>query len=190
MGRNKKSGKLKAVILAFLVIAVFSAVYVYSRYPLKHFGIIRANAERYGLDPALVCAVIHTESKFRDDALSPKGASGLMQITEPTAGWIAGRLGLAGYDYARIFDPELNIELGCYYARWLLDRYNGDEDLALAAYNAGIGNVDKWLRNPDYSSGGKSLDYIPFKETRDFVRRVADARRVYGVMLKLAGRYL
>ena len=190
MNRTHRSRGLRAAAIIILIIALSFTVFAFSRYPVRHFGLIRANADKYGLDPAFVCAVIHTESKFREDALSPKGASGLMQITEPTADWIAGQIGVNNYSYSGILDPALNIRLGCYYMRWLLDRYGGDAMLALAAYNAGIGNVDKWLQNPDHSADGSSLDIIPFQETRDFVGRVENAERIYRAMLKLVGRFL
>ncbi|MCL2463168.1 MAG: lytic transglycosylase domain-containing protein [Defluviitaleaceae bacterium] len=190
MKRAKKRGWLKAVILTALAVLVVGAVLAAARYPLKHLDIIRENAGKYGLDPAFVCAVIHTESKFRENALSPKGASGLMQITEPTADWIAAQLGVNNYSYDDIFEPSLNIKLGCYYLNWLLQRYGGDERLALAAYNAGFGNVDKWLRSPDYSADGNSLSFIPFQETRDFVQRVESGARIYGILINTIGRFI
>jgi len=190
MRRVRKSGKWKIAVALAVVIAVFCAVCAVSRYPLKDYGVIRQDAANYGLEPAFVCAVIHTESKFRENAVSAKGASGLMQITRPTADWIAEQIGLNNYSYDDIFDPTLNVRLGCWYLSWLLERYGGDENLALAAYNAGIGNVDKWLQSPAYSSDGNSLDIIPFQETRDFVRRVEASEKVYGVMTKLIGNFV
>jgi len=190
MKRHERRRRLKAAGLVVIFAAAVCAALVPGRYPLKYFGLIRGYAGEYGLDPAFVCAVIHTESKFREDALSPKGASGLMQITRPTADWIAGQIGLNNYSYDGIFEPSLNIRLGCWYISWLLERYGGDEKLALAAYNAGIGNVDKWLLDPDYASGENGLGFIPFRETRDFVSRVASGEKVYGVLIKIMGRFL
>jgi soluble lytic murein transglycosylase len=154
------------------------------RYPLKHLDIINENAKAYDIDPAWICAIIHAESKFAETALSRKGASGLMQLTEGTAEWIAQRMGLENYSSDMIFDPEINIMIGCNYLNWLLNHYNQNMSLSLAAYNAGSGNVDKWLKDPDHSSDGATLDYIPFKETRDYVERVKGNKMIYSFLLK------
>ena len=166
-----------AIILTILFISLISF-----RYPLKYLDIIKSNCTVYRIEPSLVCAVIHAESKFAEKAISHKGASGLMQITESTANWIAEQMDLSEYSYSRIFEPALNISIGCRYLSWLLDRYN-DVDLAVAAYNAGSGNVDKWLNNPVYSPDGKRLERIPFKETSDYVRRVQVNKWIYELLL-------
>jgi len=163
--------------------ALFFGVVSY-RYPLKYLDIIETAASADNIDPALVCAVIHAESKFTEEALSRKGASGLMQITESTAGWMANRMGIQDYSYSRIFEPTLNISIGCGYLGWLLDRY-GDMDLALAAYNAGSGNVDKWLADPRYSADGRTLGNIPYKETRDYINRVKLNKWIYDIILRI-----
>ena len=154
------------------------------RYPLKYIDIITKNAALYSIEPALVCAVIHAESKFTERAISHKGASGLMQVTEKTADWIAAQMDLPEYSFDMIFEPSLNISIGCRYLSWLLDRYKS-VDLAIAAYNAGSGNVDKWLSNTDYSPDGKRLNAIPFKETRDYLRRVQINKRIYDFILHI-----
>ncbi|MDR1560274.1 MAG: lytic transglycosylase domain-containing protein [Clostridiales bacterium] len=172
---------IAVIILAVLVISVFSF-----RYPLKYLDIIVKNTDIYGLDPALICAVIHAESKFAEEAVSRKGASGLMQITESTGDWMAEQMGLPDYSFDEIFEPSLNISIGCRYLSWLLNRYES-VDSAVAAYNAGSGNVDKWLKNPMYSADGKNLDNIPFKETRDYVRRVRVNKLIYDFILHNKG---
>jgi soluble lytic murein transglycosylase len=171
------------IFICFL--AATSAVsFVSFRYPLKYIDIIEENTQLYEIDPSWVCAIIHAESKFAVKALSHKGASGLMQVTEATAEWIAERMRLPEYNYESIFDPDINIKIGCNYLAWLLNHYRDNMNLALAAYNAGSGNVDKWLKNPEYSKDGASLDYIPFAETRDYVKRVNANRKIYLLLLK------
>jgi len=129
-------------------------------------------------------SIINIESRFNRFAVSPAGASGLMQIMEPTAIWIAERMGIENFDYqTMIFDPEVNINMGTWYIRHLMEmHYN--LDVALAAYNAGMGNVANWLQNPEFSSDGKTLDYIPFRETRNYVERVNLSMRVYRFLMR------
>jgi soluble lytic murein transglycosylase len=179
--------KIKRIFFAlfavvFLCTAAYLAISWY--YPLKYLPLIEQNSRKYNLDPALVCAVIHTESRFNDDALSNKGASGLMQILRTTADWASQEIGLSGYSYDRIFEPETNIEIGC----WLLNRLHaqfGGTEKALAAYNAGSGNVTKWLGNEAYSSDGETLEVIPFAETARYVEKVRFNQKVYEVILRI-----
>lgn len=143
--------------------------YARVRYPLRYEGIVRGHAENYRLDAALLAAVIYQESRFRADAKSAAGAIGLMQLTPETAQGIATRTGGARFELADLYDPELNVRYGSWYLRHLLDKYE-DERLALAAYNAGQGNVDRWRRE------GKE---IQFPETRHYVARVLELKEIY-----------
>ena len=143
--------------------------YQRARYPLRYETIVRAHARNYDLPPALLAAVIYTESKFDADARSGAGAVGLMQLLPETARGIAARTGGNGFVDADLLDPEINVRYGSWYLRSLLDRYH-DVRTALAAYHAGQGNVDDWLRD----GGG-----IRFPETRHYVEKVLDARQVY-----------
>ena len=141
--------------------------------PLRHDDIIREQAHEKGLDPSLIAAVIYEESKFREGEESSAGALGLMQITPRTAHVIAHLSGGTAFVTGDLSDPEINIRYGSYYLRYLLDRYGGDEVAALAAYNAGMGNVDRW--------GGSALelDGIQFPETRAYVQDVLEKRQEY-----------
>jgi soluble lytic murein transglycosylase len=142
--------------------------------PLRHDDIIRQQAAEKDLDASLIAAVIYAESRFRD-ATSHAGARGLMQITPETAGDIARRSGGVAFEQEDLADPQVNISYGSYYLRWLLDRYGENVTLAVAAYNAGTGNVDRWIaRDP-----GLTTREIPFPETRAYVRKVLDARGAY-----------
>lgn len=142
--------------------------------PLRHDDIIRQQAEQKGLDPALIAAVIYAESHFRD-ATSHAGARGLMQVTPATAREIAQKSGGTGFVEADLSTPQVNISYGSWYLRWLLEHYGDNETLAIAAYNAGTGNVDKWIaRDP-----GLTQADIPFPETRHYVAKVLGARGDY-----------
>ena len=176
----------------FLLLTYFTIKLVFYRYPVRYMDIIAQNATAYGIEPSLVCAMIHTESKYRENAVSPKGASGLMQVTNATANWIADEMKMENYSYDDIFEPEINIGIGCYYLNWLMERYT-QQDTALAAYNAGNGNVDKWLRDTAYSIDGKQLLNIPFEETRTYVERVRINKVIYDCIIplhKYIGRFL
>src|SRR2546423_5767295 len=146
--------------------------------PLRHDDIIRQQAARKHLDPALVAAVIYAESKFnaRD---SSTGAKGLMQIQPDTARFIARRSGGTQFTVADLSDPQTTISYGSYYLRYLLDRYGSNETLALAAYNGGETNVDGWIRTAGHGRVGFRASDIPVTETRAYVDRVVQARRGY-----------
>jgi soluble lytic murein transglycosylase len=147
--------------------------------PLRHDDIIRQQAEEKSLDPALIAAVIYSESHFRDNQRSAAGAIGLMQLTPGTARDIARRSGATNFRLDDLDDPQVNISYGAYQLRYLLERYGGNEALALAAYNAGEGNVDKWLVDASESDRRFKVREIPFAETRHYVERVMDARKQY-----------
>ncbi|HEX4624024.1 MAG TPA: lytic transglycosylase domain-containing protein [Solirubrobacteraceae bacterium] len=146
--------------------------------PLRHEDIIRQQARAKHLDPALVAGVIYAETKFRARR-SPAGAEGLMQITPDTARFIAHRSGGTSFRESDLSDPQINIQYGTYYLRYLLDRYGGNETLALAAYNGGEGNVDSWLVKASKRAQQFTTDDIPFPETRAYVSRVEQARTDY-----------
>ena len=140
--------------------------------PLRHEDVIRQQADEKGVDAALIAAVIYSESKFSDQT-SSAGARGLMQITPEAAQYIEKQSGGTTFKLSDLSDPELNIRYGTYLLRELLDRYDGDEAAALAAYNAGPGNADKW------GGAGMTLDDIPFPETRAYVEEVLEKRDSY-----------
>jgi peptidoglycan lytic transglycosylase len=140
--------------------------------PLHHEDVIRQQADEKGVDAALIAAVIYSESKFSDQE-SSAGARGLMQITPEAAKFIEQQSGGTTFKLDDLSDPEINIRYGTFLLRELLDRYDGDEAAALAAYNAGPGNADKW--------GGADLkvEEIPFPETRAYVEEVLEKRGEY-----------
>jgi soluble lytic murein transglycosylase len=139
------------------------------RYPLRYSEFVRVHARENGLDPALLAAVIYQESKFRPDAISSSGAIGLMQLTPSTAHGIALRTGGSAFRTSDLYNPEINIRYGAWYLANLFRKY-GKEQLVLAAYNAGQGNVDRWR-----ASGRR----IQFAETQAYVDSVEHLQRVY-----------
>ena len=146
--------------------------------PLRHDDIIRQQARLKGLDAALIAAVIYEESKFRDRT-SHAGARGLMQITPRTADFIARRSGGTHFTQDDLATPQINIAYGTYYLRYLIDRYHGNESLAIAAYNAGETNVDRWVRRAGGPVGFDVDRDITFPETRSYVHGVQKHRREY-----------
>ena len=146
--------------------------------PLHHEDIIRQQADDKQIDPALIAAVIYEESRFRDQT-SHAGARGLMQITPETADAIAQHSGGTRFKHSDLASPQINISYGAYYLRLLLDHYGGNETLAIAAYNAGMGNVDRWVAEAGGPEGFQSAEHIPFPETRAYVENVMDSRRAY-----------
>jgi peptidoglycan lytic transglycosylase len=146
--------------------------------PLRHEDIIRQQAHEKHLDPALVAGVIYTESRFRDQT-SNAGAKGLMQLTPETAKFVERLSGGSTFRVSDLSTPQVNIAYGTYYLRYLLDRYGDNEALALAAYNGGEGNVDRWVDAARREGKALSIDAIPFGETRAYVRSVQSAARQY-----------
>jgi soluble lytic murein transglycosylase len=146
--------------------------------PLKHDDIIRQQAADKDLDPALIAAVIYEESRFRDQT-SHAGARGLMQITPDTADFIAKHSGGDLFEQSDLATPQINIAYGSYFLRYLLDHYEGNEGAALAAYNAGIGNVDGWVERAGGIDSFEADSDVPFPETRAYVENVLDTRGDY-----------
>jgi soluble lytic murein transglycosylase len=146
--------------------------------PLRHDDIIRQQAADKELDPALIAGVIYEESRFRDQT-SSAGARGLMQITPETADFIAGHSGGRSFTQSDLATPQINIAYGAYFLRYLVDHYDGDEDAALAAYNAGITNVDGWVEEAGGIDAFDVGDHVPFPETRAYVENVQERRGQY-----------
>jgi soluble lytic murein transglycosylase len=146
--------------------------------PLSHATIIRQQAKAKQLDPALVAGVIYAESKF-DPRTSPAGAQGLMQLMPQTAEFLARRSGGISFRVSDLGNPEVNIAYGTYLLRYLIDHYGGNVQLALAAYNAGITNVDRWLAQAQARGHSLTITQIPYAETRLYVAKVLDAQKEY-----------
>lgn len=149
-----------------------------SSLPLSDASVIREQAAAKHLDPALIAAVIYAETKF-DPRTSSAGALGLMQLLPETANFIARKSGGIRFTTADLATPAINVAYGSWYLRYLLDHYEGDEMLAVAAYNGGLANVDSWIAKARAEGHSLSVSDIPFPETQEYVRRVLGAQREY-----------
>lgn len=168
-----------SVFLLVFAIFAFTLLTYAAAYPRKYKPIVKKYGALYGLDENLVYAVIKTESSFNAEAVSAKGAAGLMQILPSTAEYISIKW-YNGEKYD-LLNPETNVKYGCKYLAHLIEKFNGVE-AGLAAYNAGEGKVAIWLADENYSDNGKTLKTIPYKETADYVQKVLKRRMIYSVL--------
>lgn len=187
---NKKKGRGYLKFIVFILVVGVVALLVLNyyddiknkfyevNYPRNYSEYVDRAAEEYDLEPALIYAVIHTESGFDAEAQSNVGARGIMQIMPSSFEWLQSLRGCEGqYTEDDLFDPEICIDYGSYLLKYFLDFY-GNESCAVAAYNAGF-VVGDWLENPEYSSDGKTLDNIPYPETERYVEKVEKAKQMY-----------
>jgi soluble lytic murein transglycosylase len=175
-------------LLTLFVVAVAAAGYaVYHSdwfqreyiYPLPHREQVFRYAQDNGLDPYLVAAVIRTESRFVAAARSPKGAVGLMQLMPETGRWVATQLDYPGFSATMLADPDISIRFGTWYLASLKREFQNNDILSLAAYNGGRGNVRQWINQFGWPADFRDISQIPFRETRDYVGKVLDARNHY-----------
>ncbi|MDO4595138.1 MAG: lytic transglycosylase domain-containing protein [Tissierellia bacterium] len=172
---------LVAVVISFCI--SFGVIYYQtSRESIKYQDKIQKYSEEYNMDPLFIASIIKVESGFHNSATSSKSAKGLMQIMDDTASHIAE---IEGIDYLpdKLDDVDYNLNLGTSYIRYLYDYY-GNYDLALAAYNGGIGNVDSWLNDGILERNNPDTDNIPIKETREYVRKVNSNYSVFKTFYK------
>lgn len=166
--------KKKLILILFILMVLGGALYIQRNdiykyiYPKKYSDYVEFYSNQYNLDANLVYSIIKAESKFEKDAVSRKGAKGLMQIGDGTRDWAIEELKINNID---IFEPKDNIRIGCWYLNKLYKEF-GDLDLVIAAYNGGSGNVKKWLADKEFSSDGENLETIPFKETATYLNKV------------------
>ena len=151
--------------------------------PLQYQDLVIKYSSMYQLEKSLVNAVIFSESHFETTAVSSADAVGLMQITNETAWWAAEQMGMDS-ESVDLTDPATNIHIGCWYLHWLLEKFDGVTETALAGYNAGHGNVTKWLSDSEMSKNGITLEEIPFEETKSYVKKVQLAKRIYGYVYR------
>lgn len=182
---TRKKGLHLFIIIALILIVINVKTLLRFIFPIAYENHILEYSTKYNIDPYLVTAIINIESKFNERALSAKGAYGLMQIMPDTGEWISKYVGIKTFSYDILYDPEINIKMGCWYINNLSKEFDGELDLILAAYNGGRGNVNKWLANKEYSNNGKKLTKIPFKETNDYLKKVKFSYKVYKLLYKL-----
>ena len=183
------------IVIFICIIGLLIFAYNNLVYPLKYTDEILAASEEFGVDKELIASIINTESHFNENALSNKGAVGLMQIMPSTAEWIINSNLSYFEDYqdfknlyntqsgqSELFNPSINIKLGTFYISYLIKKFN-NVDTALCAYNAGEGKVKEWLNNSEYSIDKISLIKIPYNETRSYVQKVNVNLKVYSTKI-------
>lgn len=191
------------IIMWILVIAAVCAVSVFlvtnyyedtkrkleeMNYPCEYIDLVETAAEKYELNPALIFAIIRTESSFNPDAESSVGACGIMQIMPSSFEWLQTKRGEEGkYTEKDLFNPEISIDYGSYLLKFFYDYY-GTERSAIAAYNAGF-VVGDWLEDIQYSADGKNLDEIPYPETANYVVKVENAKKMYSRLYYTQNNY-
>ena len=184
---GKKPVKTVVLIIVLITVLLFAAVFTGTCiqktffYSTEYKKEVTAASNRFGTDKILIFSVINAESGFDKNTVSKKGAIGLMQIMPETAVFIAGKLGVKTYD---LFDPETNILFGSYYLKYLLSRF-GDTITAVAAYNAGEGNVAKWLKIKEYSADGMTLKSVPYSETSAYIEKIKKSLKKYNRIVRL-----
>jgi soluble lytic murein transglycosylase len=181
--RRRVMAIVMTVVLAVCAVLALKPAFHHAvteiKLPLRHEDIIRQQARDKGLDPALIAGVIYAESRFIDGRTSSAGAKGLMQLTPATAQYIARKSGGTAFRVTDLGTPQVNISYGAYYLKYLMQRYGDDVPLVLAAYNAGEGNVDKWVAAAKARNKSLNISAIPFGETRSYVTKVMAARKQY-----------
>jgi soluble lytic murein transglycosylase len=171
-------GIAAGIVAVVLAMPLFQKAVTEFNLPLQHQDIIRQQAADKHLDPALIAGVIYAETKF-DPRPSSAGAQGLMQILPQTAEFLAHKSGATTFTTADLATPQVNIAYGSYYLRYLLDEYHGKIVPALAAYNGGEANVDRWLAEARRHGRRFTIADIPFPETQAYVQRVLKAQKDY-----------
>ena len=169
---------LVVAVIAFALLGGWGWVERSYIYPYDYRSYIETSAAHHRADPYLVAAVIKHESNFEPHARSDGGALGLMQLMPRTAAWIAERLG-EPFTEDYLYDPALNIRYGVWYLAELEREFGGNDILALAAYNAGRGNVRDWMERFHWTDTFDEIEAIPYPETRFYVRRVLEDREQY-----------
>lgn len=144
----------------------------YSEYVYKY-------AQEYNVDPLMVFAIIKAESNFNPNVVSNSGAVGLMQLMDATAEELCNKLDIFYVKKVSLYNPELNIQLGTKYFADLMKEYDNNYLLALTAYNAGIGNVKKWIEAGVIKADGSDIENIPYKETNNYVRKIIRDYQIY-----------
>lgn len=171
---QKKIIIILLIIIIAIVLIISAKPMIKLMYKTDYSEYVEKYAKEYNVDKYLIYAVIKNESKFNNEAISSKNAKGLMQIMEETGEEMANKLNVDN----SLYDEERNIQLGVFYLYELLQRYN-NELLAIAAYNAGPGNVDAWIEKAIIKSDGSDVENIPIKETNNYVRKISRDYKIY-----------
>lgn len=188
MTKAMKSLKIATIIVCAVGLAYCTVVKAFNVpekimkkvYPKKYSEHVENYSNEYNVDPLLVYAVIKVESNFNNNVVSKSNAKGLMQLMDSTATEISGNIPEGeSFESSKLFDAETNIKIGVKYLSELLQKYEGNTYMALAAYNAGIGNVDSWIEQGVIKSDGSDIENIPYKETNTYVRKIIRDYEIY-----------
>jgi soluble lytic murein transglycosylase len=178
--------KGKSIIISFFIlifgfasVAIFFAV----RYPLNYSEYIIKYGNIYNISPSLVASLINEESSFDKNAISSRGALGLMQIMPQTAKYVCSLMN-KDYEELNLLAPETNIKIGCFYLNYLSNKFD-DNTSILCAYNAGEYTVKLWLSKKDNSHDGKTLQNIPYSQTKVYVNKILNGIKFYEYRLKI-----
>lgn len=174
------------VVVIVLIFTIFKPIdWVLKKlYKLEYSEYVYQYAEENKIDPLLVFAIIKAESNFNHSIQSSSGAIGLMQLMESTAIEMAKEVKQEIVVKEALYNPEINIKIGTFYYAYLTKHYEGNQQLALAAYNAGMGNVDKWIKEGIIKADGSDLENIPYKETNHYVRKIIRDYKIYQELYK------
>ena len=179
---------ISIIVLIIILILLFNVIKIQDIvikkiYPQKYAEYVEKYSVEYGVDSLLVYAIIKAESNFKPNIKSNSNAMGLMQLMEETAKETAEKIGVE-YTEGCLYNPEINIKIGIKYYANLLKHYDGNMYLALAAYNAGMGNVDKWIEEGILEKDGSNIENIPYKETNNYVRKITRDYKIYKNLYK------
>ena len=167
------------IIIVIMTILAFQLQVLPKLYPKEYSEYIEKYAKEYNIDSLWIYSIIKAESNFKINAKSNSNAIGLMQIMLSTAKEIGSEINFEeDITEEKLFEPEINIQIGTAYFKILLDKYN-NYNLALIAYNAGMGNLDKWLEQGIIDAKGENLEAIPFQETKNYVKKILQNYKVY-----------
>lgn len=147
-------------------------------YPQEYSEYVEKYAKEYELDPLLIYSIIKAESNFKNDAKSNSNAIGLMQVMLSTAQEMGEDLELEEITEEKLCEPEINIRIGTRYFKTLLEKYN-NYNLAIIAYNAGMGNLDSWIEQEIIDEQGENIENIPFPETKNYVKKILQNYKIY-----------
>jgi len=190
MQRKFTTKLILSMIIVLLLVILLKIFNIYDLirkqfYRQEYSEYVNKYAEINEIDPAWIYAIIKVESNFNKDATSNSGARGLMQLMDLTAIEIAKELNLENFEINMLYEPEINIMIGTKYFNKLLEKYNQNYYLAIAAYNGGIGNVDEWIKKGVINQDGSKIENIPYKETNIYVRKTIKSYVVYVELYKV-----
>ena len=166
------------IAIGLLLIFIVASSFVITFFSIEHYDHLQEAAQKYEVNVFLLAAIARVESNFDENAASNKGAIGVMQVLPSTAFWMSEIYDLP-YQEESLYEAGYNIDMGTRYFSYLLEQYSGERVKALAAYNAGNSNVNRWLREGIWDGTEKDIDNIPYKETRRYIKKVEFFYKAY-----------